>query len=122
MKPRSRAPSRHSSLISLSSSISAALASVSAISSKAWSLPTRLTAARTAFISPPVEAEVAAVEDRLVAQVERVHAALAVDRGVVLADGEEGDPPALLGAEGEELVEDPPVSSGGPIGSAATIA
>ena len=52
-----------------------------------------------------------------------MHAALVVDAAVVLADREEGDPPAALVAEGEELVDGPrAVSSGGPIGSAATIA
>ena len=52
-----------------------------------------------------LEAEVPAVEDRLVAEVERMEAALAVHRRRVLADGEERRLPALLGAIGEELVE-----------------
>ena len=41
-----------------------------------------------------------------------MHAAFAVEVGVGLAHGEEGDPPAALGAEGEEFVERPRLVAG----------
>ena len=41
-----------------------------------------------------------------------MHAALAVEVGVGLAHGEEGDPPAALGAVGEEFVERPRLVAG----------
>ena len=123
VKPRSSAPSRHSSLISLSSSTSGCEASVSLDQLEAVVLADPVDRPADGLHPAALEGELAAVEDRLVAEVERVHAALAVDRRR-RPRGRRGTPrlQPCSAQKSRNSSRTSPVSSGGPIGSAATIA
>ena len=105
MKPRSGAPSRHSSLISLSSD-----------DERRTGLALGDQLKRVITVEPAddrsqilhrgrVERELATRDDRLVAQIDHVHAAVAIDLLIGFPDREERRPPAAPGAEMQELVD-----------------
>ena len=105
VKPRSGFLPRQRALIALSWSTSVAEAFDSAISWKRCVRPTRRTADAEALAPRTLEGEPAAVDDRLVAQVEGREPARGVQRHARLAGGEQRRGPGPLLAHLEELVE-----------------